>query len=205
VKNLQFAGALEDRVRKIYQNSWIALYYRVVVKTDQGNVFFWDTTSKNIPENYRYGIFLYIPEKTKPYFLTKYDWEQIKRQGSISSDMISNITHGFKSRCPPATKSIFHMSPFFIKIKTPIQMSNYLLYKGFFKNNKEDCILAMIIFDEDKEILRPEFAPHLSLKQLQNSSLINKNFEFILTDANNQQILIEDNSQLFFSLKIISA
>ncbi len=108
--------------------------------------------------------------------------------------------HGFKSKCFPASKSLFYTSPFFFKLKTPLPTtSNYLIYKDGFNPNVEDSILAMVTYNVENDNLVSEFSPQLTFNFNKNR-ILNTALEFILVDANNQQLQVEDNSYLFFSL-----
>lgn len=206
-QNKQFAIALESRVKQLYLNSWISAYYRVETKTENhGVVIFYDTLTKAPSISYRYDIFVFIPEKTKPYFLSKYDWENLTSNDSknVRTDLISLINHGFRTSPVPATRSIFYKSPFFIKLKTPlITQPNYLIYKGEHKNNYEDMVLAMITYNEESATFHTEFSPEISFSFLKSLSLTNV-LEFTMYDANNNQVSLEDNSQLYIMFSIQS-
>ncbi len=204
-QNLQFAEALESRVTNIYNDSWIYKYYDYNVKSEDGIVLFWDSTNKRPTNSERFRVFLYIPEKTRPYFFSKSEWLNFQTPSNyVILDIISHIPHGFKTKCFPATKSLFYTSPFFFKLKTPlITASNYLLYKDTYKPNFKDCILAMVTYSVENDNLIAEFSPQLTFHYKKNWPL-SPMLEFILVDANNQQLKIEDNSYLFFSLTVHS-
>jgi len=202
-KNLQFAEALENRVANLYRDSWIHKYYKWNVKSENGIVMFFDRARNYPTESERIAVYLFIPEATRPYFFSKSEYKNFAVDKNIAISLISNIPYGFKSKCFPASKSLFYTAPFFIKLKTPLKtMSNYLLFKDAFKPNFEDSILAMISYNEDSDSFVAEFSPQLKFTISQNFNFTNS-LEFYLVDANNQHMQVEDNSQLFFTLTVL--
>lgn len=203
--NSQYATALTNRILKLYQESWIGQYFNVEVQKHDGNVFFYDLKTQAPSESYRYKIFVFVPEQTKPYFLSKQEWNSLLNNdnvGSISTDLISSVTHGFRTIPAPATKSCFYSPPFFVKLKTPlITSNNYMVYQKQFKPNLECTILAMLVHDYDSDTLTVQFAPTVKLPFV--NALVNNTLEFVLLDSTMQQISIEDGCQLFFSISIV--
>ena len=165
-------------------------------------VVFWDTVAKTQAESDRYDVFVNIPELSKPYFYSSADNPERPDEMYIDTTLLSTLPKGFKTKSYPATKSLFYTPPYFIKLKNPnVTTSNYLLYKSFLKPNFEDCILAMVSYHEDINGFVAEYAPDIviELKQLKH---LNKNLEFVFIDSNKEQLAVEDDSQLFFSLTI---
>jgi len=201
-KNSQFADALENRVANIYKESWISKYYQWDVKSDNGIITFWDKANNTPRESKRFTVFVFIPETTRPYFFPKSEYKYFTSITNIKLDIISNIPNGFKSKCFPASKSLFYTAPFFFKLKTPLPLqANYLVFKDTFSTNHEDTILAMVNYNPETDTFVADFAPQILLL-VSNSFYLNKYLEFILVDSNNEQLLVEDNSQLFFTLSI---
>jgi hypothetical protein len=149
---------------------------------------------------------LFIPELSKLYFDTKNEWDIMLPPNSdnvlIKTDILSNVSHGFKCQGVQASKSLFYTSPFFFKLNTPTVLpANYLVFNGFYKANVSKCILSMVKADEDNNTFISEFSPTIVLPFLK-SLVLDKVLEFILVDSNDQQVTIENNSQLFISINI---
>ena len=202
-QNLEFAEALEDRVIEIYNTSWIGQYFDIFSGTDDYIVSFFE--SKNTRSNsYRFKIYLYIPKKTKPYFYPLSEWKKFCpiSECAVLTENISHVNHGFKTTSYPSTKSVYYTYPYFLVFKSPTSISNnYLIFNDFLKPNFETRILAMLVYDEEKNLFLPYFSPGITLPFLKTISL-SKTLEFILVDANKKQILLEDYSQLFISLTL---
>jgi len=164
---------------------------------------FWSPEKKTIAKSERFKIFLFVPEASKPYFFSKSDLKSIQTLNvNIETDLISNLPHGFRTKCLPASKSLFYTSPFFLKFRTPlITSSNYLVYKSSYKPNSEECILSMVTYNNESDTLLSEFSPQVSFP-FKHHLKLNNVLEFILIDSNNQQLLVEDGSFLFFILTV---
>lgn len=204
MQNLQYATALSNRIFKLYQDSWIAKYFNVDVRKQDNNVvYFYDLQTKAASTSYRYIVLVYIPERSKPYFLSKADWNQLllsADEHNISTDLLSSVTHGFRTLPATATKSLFYNPPYFVKLKTPIKTPvNYMVYQKQFKHNLESTILAMLVPVDD--VLTAQFAPNLTIPFV--NALLNSTLEFVILDSDMQQLSIEDGSQLFFSITVV--
>lgn len=119
----------------------------------------------------------------------------------LNCSLLSNVEHGLKTKAFPSSKSIYYDSPYFIIFKSPYLTSNYLNFNNFYKPNSENCVLAMVLYNEDENNFVPYFSPGVTLSFLQNLSL-EKTLEFVIVDSNQQIISIADNSQLFIQLTI---
>jgi hypothetical protein len=136
--------------------------------------------------------------------LSKSEWNQIINQSdrTISTELISNVPHGFKTRPPIGSKSLYYNPPFFIKLKTPlITDANYLVFKGRYEPNNMNCILAMTTFNEDIDMFQTEFTSSLEFSYTK-MLMLNQTLEFIIVDSDNNIIDIEDGCQLFFSISV---
>jgi hypothetical protein len=195
---------LASRAEKLYTLSWINLYYNVTVNQQDDIVYFFNVVTKQIFNTYRFDVYLYIPEICRPYFGTSEVWSKLGHESLVKTGVLSNVPSGFRARSVPATKSLYYTAPFFFKLNQSCNaISNYLEFKGFFKANVDKCILAMVSYNEFEEMFVTDFSPTIKLSFLQTLTL-NKNLEFILIDSNNKQVDIENKSQLFLSLKIVS-
>lgn len=195
---MQFASALETRVFNLYKSSWIAKYYNFEVKSDDGTVYLFDPTTNSETSSVRFKIYVYIPEMSRPYFYSKNELKTIS--AFFETSLISNLAHGFRTRGFPATKSMFYKPPYFLKLINPVlRSSNCLMFNGFLQANSEETILAMLTYNDDTNNFVAEFSPEINIP-FQKYLLLNKTLEFIITDSNRTQLLIEDNSQLYFAI-----
>lgn len=190
----------------MYKESWIFKYYNLLVNADDdGNVMFWDSATKEPPGYSRFKIYIYIPELSRPYFYSKEDHKNliVNPEANIETTILSKIPNALKTQSYPATKSLFYTAPYFFKLKTPsVANANYLQFKGFQRPNFTDCILAMVTFNDESNNFVAEFSPGITLP-FKDTLFLNKTLEFILVDAKKQQVLIEDNSYLYFSISIL--
>ena len=207
-QNSQFAIALQSRVTDIYRNSWIFQYYNFSLKTIDNVICFNDTILKDTVNSYRFNISLFITPSNRLYFGTNSDWNLMlpgntgNNNTVIKTDIISNVPHGFKYESIPATKSLLYTAPFLFKLKTHTKLpSNYLVFNGFFKYNLDQCILAMVRYDDFTYAFVSEFSPTIVIP-FSNTLSLNNSLEFILVDSNDKQVAIENNSQLFLSITI---
>jgi len=203
--NTAFAKVLDTRVELIYQESWVGKYFNFEAKIDEGIVFFWNKTSKEICNSKRFKIYIFIPKLTKAFFFPLTYWKALfGRQLNIwfLTDLISKIKHGFLTKPYPATCSLFYLSPYFFQLKTHYSVpSNYLNFKDFYQSNTEQSVLAMVDFNEEKNILEAVFSPVLNLP---NSFFLTNNvLEIRFFDSQNTLIAVNDYSQIFVVLKII--
>jgi hypothetical protein len=187
-QNIEFAEALESHVTNIYKSSWVYQYFNFKIGSENGIVAFYDT-KKNLIDSYRFKVYIFIPKVTKPYFYSLNQWKEICpiSECTLLTDVISNVSHGFKTTSYPSTKSVFYKLPYFLVFKSPTSISNnYLIFNNFLKPNFETRILAMLIFDEEKNLLVPYFSPGITLPFLKTLSL-SKTLEFILVDSNKKK------------------
>lgn len=199
LQNVLFAETLEQRVLESYRKSWIAQYFKWNVTSNHGIVYFVDSNNKPVTNN-RFKVYIHIPEITKPYFLPLSDVEEYKKinLNNFETSIISNIKHGFKTKSLIASKSLFYVPPYFIKLTAPnINYDNYLGYQNFYKSNIKNTILAMVITDEFDN-LQTIYAPELLIPYSASLNL-DAFLQFIIVDSNGTLLQVEDGSQLFFS------
>lgn len=145
----------------------------------------------------------------QPYFLPTTDWNKINETNDINSfintELISNILHGFKTKSFPSSHSLFYKFPIFLKFRTslPSIPNNYLTFKDFNKANFDHNILAILEYNDEQEMLTVKLSLKIFIPFL-NTLTLTKNLEFILTDSADNQILVEDESQLFILLSFVN-
>jgi hypothetical protein len=204
--NEEYANALETRVEQLYRNSWVGQYFNYDVKSEDGVVFFWSKTKKSIVDTYRIQTLTLIPKNSRPYFLPKSDWSKYSDEDGdvfVETSVLSNVPHGFKTKPFPSAKSLVYKSPFFLVFRAPPSVnSNYLLFTSFDKPNSENCILAMLIYNENEDIFVSQFSPGITLPYLQSLTLNNK-LEFKLFDSESKQVQISNLSQIFICLQLL--
>jgi hypothetical protein len=204
--NEEYTNALESRVEQLYRESWIGQYFDYDIISNDGNVFFWSKLKKSPVDSYRFQIFELIPKNSRPYFLSKSEWPKYSDADGdvfVEVSLLSNTPHGFKTKPFPSAKSIFYKAPFFLVFKASHSVdSNYLLFTSFNKPNVENCILAMLDYNENEDTFVSQFSPGIILPYLKSLSLSNK-LEFNLFDTEEKQVQISDKSQIFILLHLL--
>ena len=203
--NLEFGKALESRVERIYQNSWITKYFQFETKCENDVVFFYDKQRKNRVDSFRFNVYLYIPKLTRPYFYPLSEWKLLynnKTNINLETSLISKVPHGFKTKSFPSSNSLFYTAPFFFIFKsTHALASNYLAFKSFFKPNAEDRVLSMVYFDENKNNFEIIFSPGITLPYTKAFPL-NNVLEFTVYDSTKKQVMLLDYSQLYIIISV---
>jgi hypothetical protein len=201
-------------VKRIYIQSWIGQYFNYAVDDDNTTeqtvdiIVFKNADGETLVSN-RFTIYMHIPENTKKYFLPDYEWTTTFRYLNslyfIPVDALSLIQNGFLTKPYPYSESQIYSAPFFILLKSYKGLqSNYLGFNENFKPNTDSCILAMLNYNVDSDTFYPKFSLGIWLSY-SKSVLCDNILEFVLVDSNKKKVQIEDKSQLFVSLKIISS
>lgn len=180
------------------------MYFNYEIKTENGITFFDDKVKKQVANNERFAIYIYVPKETKPYFFPINYWKYVFGRDYdkfLRVDMISKVSTGLLTRSFPTSQSLFYEAPFFYILKTPFSTpSNYLTFKNFYSSNVTTTVLAMVEFSEEKENFTSIFNPEIILP---NTYLFDNNIlEIRLCDSLSQSIAVVDYSQLFIVLKI---
>ena len=204
-QNDEYAHALQNRVELLYANSFVCKYYDYEPKAENGIVSIWNKQKKEyVDKDTRFKILINIPDNTKFYFQLMSWWNSnfVKIPTWINPKILSLRMHGFQTNNAPGTKSLFYKAPFILMFKTSANInSNFLLFNNHYKPNLEECILALLTYDEDHNQFNPTFSPGISLQTFNNLSL-NTFLEFTLFDSKKNLVKISDNSQLFITLVI---
>lgn len=205
-QNLEFARAVENQVEIIYRQAWPHQYFDLEVRAEKGVVYYWNRVKNKLCDSPRFKIFIFVPKKTRSYFLPINQWKQLMGNNAtqlINTSLVSGVPHGFLSRSYPTTKSLY-TPPFFIVLRTsPAIAPNYLVFNNFLVPNSEARILAMVALNENTNTFEPLFSPGLVLP-LTNLPQLHSVLEFQFFDSKNKTIEILDNSQLFIKIKLIS-
>ena len=146
-------------------------------------------------------------DKTKLYFRPPRFWDTKLTDKNMwpqqfYSNLLGDVLHGFETNSAPGTKTLLFEPPFFIVFKTSNIDSNFLSFIDFQKPNSESTILAMINFDDERNIFQPEYSPDLFLPYTNGLSL-NTVLEFTLHDSKNNLVHVADKSQLFIVLTLL--
>jgi hypothetical protein len=152
----------------------------------------------------RFHIQLYIPDKTKLYFKPPSWWASKNNvSGWFLSSVLTDQKDSFDCNNSLGTKSVMFQPPFFLVFKTSSDTSsNYLSFNNMLTTNSENTILAMLVYNEERESFQAEFSPGITLPYFRCLSL-NNTLEFKLFDSKNTLIPVSDKSQLFISLTIL--
>lgn len=203
--NEEYQSSLEAAISSIYQKSFIHKYYNNDVRVDNGIVYFFNNSKRQIMKNERVSVFLKIPDKSKEYFKHPNFWET--NFGPESSDWIpteklSQVPNGTLSHNFPSTKSHKYTPPFSISFRSQGIDHNYFSFNSFNSPNLEENILTMLMYDNDTNALVPFFDPYLVIPYHDQLAL-NQTLEFKVLDSLKHQVLISDNSQLFVILTLM--
>lgn len=176
------------------------------MQSENGLVFFYDKTKRDKVESLRFSILLQIPESTKLYFKTANWWKSTFDVVPIWIELekISNLPHAFQCNNAPGSKSILFTPPFFLTFRAPSDVSsNYLLYNNMLTQNSEDNIVAMLSYDDTRNVFNASsFAPGITLRY-KNCFSLNNIMEFKLYDSLQQQIAVSDKSQLYIDITLL--
>jgi hypothetical protein len=109
-----------------------------------------------------------MDDKTKLFFRPPRFWDanvtnQNKWPHIFYSHMLGDIVHGFETNNAPGTKTLLFEPPFFFVFKTSNIDSNFLSFIDYQKPNSESTILAMINFDDERNVFQAEYSPELFL------------------------------------------
>lgn len=75
-------------------------------------------------------------------------------------------------------------------------------FNDYKKTNSESTILSMLLYDEEKSMLKDEYSPELLLPYDKDLCL-NELLEFTLYDSQNKLVRVSDKSQLFILLTLL--
>lgn len=206
-QNEDYSEALEDRFQQIYKKSWIGQYFDYEVRVnDDGIVYYFNNATQEDVNTYRFMIFISIPKNTRKYFFPDSYWDNFFQDRVIPYilvDNLSDIKHGCITNGYPYSQTQFYTPPFFIIFKTQQSIKpNYLKFNNFLKQNSEHCVLAMLVYDSNKDQFVPQFSPGLTLPY-SNTLNLNNILEFQIIDSNSKPLAVSDFSQLFVSIKAI--
>ena len=190
----------------MYENSFIGKYYNYEIRSDHGVVGFYDTTTKEfVGDEDRFKILLNIPDESKLYFQPISWWQSkyLTMPVWINTKSLSFKSHGFQTNNAPGTKSLFYKPPFYLVFKTSSGTHpNLLIFNNVLKSNSEDCILALLNYDDDRNLFYAEYSPGITLPYSNYLSL-NNILEFSLFDSKKNLVTVSDLSQLFILLIIL--
>ena len=205
-QNDEFADALEGVVTDIYKKSWVAHYFNFEVKSESGIVFFYNTSRNRVADTDRFIVKLRINDKAKLYFNTSYWWTNFAGGDVwpkwIRARVLSNVTHGFQTANAPGSKSLLFYPPYFVVFKASGVSPNFLSFTDFQKPNAEESVLSMIVYDEEHNILIPQFSPELLLPY-NDTTVLSNVLEFKLLDSKKNIVQVSDKSQLFILLTML--
>ena len=190
----------------IYKKSWVNKYFNVNVLSEEGIVFFHNTSTKSRFNSPRLFVGIDIPEITRNYFKPDTFWNishNFPNNVWIQSDYLSEVLHGIQSNNAPGTKTVIYEPPYFLIFKIQGIPSNYMSFNDYKKNNSESTILSMLLYDEEKSMLKDEYSPELLLPYDKDLCL-NELLEFTLYDSQNKLVRVSDKSQLFILLTLLS-
>jgi len=174
---------------------------------DENLVLFKTSTTNQHLTDKRIKVHVHIPEKTKKYFLPDSEWKttlkEIDEMLFFPVEKLSYESNAFYTKPYPYTESQLYQAPFFIIFKAgKLGHPNFLQFVDFLKPNSESCILSMLNYHTDDDVLYSKFSLGIQLKASDVLTL-NNVLEFILVDSNKIPVNIENKSQLFISIKIM--
>jgi len=204
-QNEEFGLAVENAIIDIYKKSYAFKYYNLEVRNENGVVFFYNNSKKQIHNSNRFIIQLKIPDKTKTYFKQASWWNSTF--GSewpewVPAQKLSNISNGTLSNDLPETQSHLYIPPFSVSFRSQGIEQNFLGFNRFNTPNLDTTILTMMVYDSSTNTLFPFFDPHLFIPYHNNIPLT-QDLEFKILDSNRNHVHISDNSQLFFILTLL--
>lgn len=172
---------------------------------DEYLVLFKKNQNQIITDN-RFSIFVHIPDGTKKYFLPDLEWKttlhELNSQSFIPTEKLSQHQNAFYAKPYPYTESQMYQAPFFIILKSDkLGQPNFLKFVDFLKSNLESCILAMLHYHTDDDTFYPKFSLGVYLRA-SDALMLSNVLELIIVDSNNKIVNVEDNSQLFISIKL---
>ena len=200
-----FVTAVENTISSIYEKSFINKYYNVEVRSENGVVFYYNLSKKQIHRSDRFTVLLNIPDKTKTYFKPLAFWDSTFGTDWpkwIPAQKLSNIVNGTLTNTAHDSKSQLYTLPFSVSFRAKGIERNYFGFNRFNSPNREDTILCMLVYDSTANTLVPFFDPSLYMPYNNNTTLT-QDLEFKILDAQNKHVHISDNSQLFIVLTIL--
>lgn len=160
-----------------------------------------------LPFSERYEININIPEKTKPFFLPKEYWTDLKdahQNDFYPVEMLSQVRNGSTANGFPYTRSPYYKAPYFLVFKSNYALtSNFLIFNDFLKPNSYTTVLALLTYDDDNDKFVPMYTSDIELYYHHSLSL-NNILEFYVQDSNQNRVEFANLSQLFVSLTIMS-
>ena len=187
----------------LFRDSWVGAFLNYEIKTNEGVVQFVSKKDDTWMNN-RFTLYIQLPGMMRHYFLPQSDWERVPgytQSRFIQSSVLSFVTNGFQTKSFPYSKSALYTTPFFLSFNSMSHDPNYLKFESFLKPNTNECILAMLVFNDDTDKFESIFSPLISLSSLKSLVLSNR-LEFILTDANKNIVNLANHSQLFVSITV---
>jgi len=205
-------------VRDIYSESWVNQYFNydlslegtIEGRDEDEHLILFKTSTNQLLTDKRFSVFVHIPEKSKKYFLPEVEWKtsvslrDLQNNVFIPVEKLSFRPNAFSTKPYPYTESQSYQSPFFIIFKSGnLGQCNFLKFVDFFKPNSESCILSMLHYDTDEGTFYPKCSLGVTL-QASNTLLLSNVLEFIIVDSKKNIVDVEDNSQLYISIKLLA-
>lgn len=200
----------------IYAQSWISLYYGLVVHINDENIVCFlnsPTGQKNIyTSTSRFYINVWFPDTdTQTYFFPPHVWKtKTKASALLPNELVyrvaslSGITHGMITDGYPYVKSPYYKSPYFLTFKTDHSVaSNFLTFNTFQIPNSYGRILSMLTYNDDIDKFVSGFNTDIYLPFQKNLPL-NSVLEFRIFDADKRLVQFKDQSQLYISIEIMT-
>jgi hypothetical protein len=203
-KNEEYNQSIENIINIAYTKSFCYKMYHVDVRSDNGVVFFYNLSKRQIHRTERFTVFSQIPENTKTFFRPIEYWDELfgpEWPEWFKSQQISGLQNGTLSNNTSTTNTPLYTPPFSVTFRAQGIEQNFMRFNRFYKANVEETILTMMAFDPLTNTLQPFFDPYLFIPYKDN--IFNQDLEFKILDSNKRHVTISDNSQLFIILTLL--